>query len=483
MNKESILEFLKINKSKILMIFTLYCICTISIGIVNYPYYDDVNRRIYGVTWFWKDFCRLLSEIAAYIIQGSTHLTDMGLTAFFLSALILTVSSVLLLFILIYQNNKKVTWISAIGSVFVGINPWFLECLSYHFDSPFMCLSVLVSIIPFLFYRNKKLFFVISLIGCFLMCNSYQASSGIYLIMLLTMIYLDLLNGIKEKKITDKIVVAFLAYCSSMILYAFEMRLNPEIFQRGDYTVLESLYKMPVSIIRNLTDYFTSYLMLSSKIWIFYATLIIVIFMINIKYTSLLSKKKTFCLNLLYIVFGCIFSYGVYTFFKISLATRDHPRYTYGLSIFFGILLILLGQNIENKKLNFIKKISIIMAVYYSISFTFVYANVLDNQKDSFENYSVMLATDLNKYITLTNQTIYMNEVCPDSLVYKNSAINYPILNKLVPSNTNTYWLNDLWFNTITNMDVEIESSDFNSIDTSSLKLLESTKLWDIYIY
>ncbi len=478
--KEDIVVFLKTNKNKVLIVFAIYCACILSIGIVNFPYYDDVGRRIYGTTTFWKDFCRLLSEISSYIVHGSSHLTDMGLTAFFLSALIMTFSSVLLLYIFIYQSNKKVTWISTVASVYIGINPWFLQCLSYHFDSPYICLSILVSIIPFLFYKNKKMFFGTSLLGCFLMCNSYQASSGIFLIILITLLYIDLSN--EKKSVTNSAITGLCAYCLAMILYKFEMKLNPEIStQRGVFTQIASFRKMPIAIFNNLIGYFKCYITLSSKISLFFAILVVIIFVINTDWVKGEQKKNAYRLNIFYIIFGSIFSYGAYMFFSTCLA-EEHPRYAYGLSFFFGILLILLGQKTSKNRINYIRKLSMIMMVYYSVSFVFVYANVLDNQKDSFENYSVMLASDLNNYLATDNQTIHMNMVCEDSLVFKNSAVNYPILNKLVPSNKIIYWINEYWFNSITGMNVNMESCDFNEIDMNSMKLLKATKLWDIYI-
>lgn len=36
----------------------------------------------------------------------------------------------------------------------LGLSPWFLECFSYKFDSPYMALSVLASVIPFIFGRR-----------------------------------------------------------------------------------------------------------------------------------------------------------------------------------------------------------------------------------------------------------------------------------------------------------------------------------------
>lgn len=96
----------------------------LSIGIVNFPYIDDAGRRIYGDTGFAESYCRWGSEIALWIVQGSRHLTDMGLTTHILTAIILTISSIIVGYVL---NDKKFNWVSLICSTFIGLNTWFLQ--------------------------------------------------------------------------------------------------------------------------------------------------------------------------------------------------------------------------------------------------------------------------------------------------------------------------------------------------------------------
>jgi uncharacterized protein involved in cysteine biosynthesis len=192
--KNKFLYFLHLNRNKILLIFFLYIFATCSVGVVNYPYIDDIARRVEGVGNFAAHYSRYLSEYASYVVQGSHHLTDTGLTTFVLSAIILTISSSLVLYVLF--KGKKVSWISALGSIFIGINPWFIECLSFRFDAPYICLSVLCSVLPFILYESKAInYFMLSVVGVFLMCNSYQGSSGIFIIMLLTLLYRDYIEN------------------------------------------------------------------------------------------------------------------------------------------------------------------------------------------------------------------------------------------------------------------------------------------------
>ncbi len=121
------------------------------------------------------------------------------------------------------------------------------------------------------------------------------------------------------------------------------------------------------------------------------------------------------------------------------------------------------------------------MTVYYTLSFVFAYANVLENQKESFETDSAMLASNLNHYLTGDNQNLYVSKMCGNSKAYENALVNYPVLIYLVPDNGLVYWPNVFWFNTLTNLNVNVESFDFDSAQSSSLDLLEADKLWNIY--
>lgn len=186
-------EFIKRNKKACFIILSIYLVVNINIGLAEFPYIDDIGRQLEGYSGFSEHYSRYLSEISARLIQGGSHLTDPGLSTNIISAFILTFASVTLLFVLF--PSKKVNLALTLSSTVIGINPWFLEALSFRFDNPFMSLSILVSLLPFIFWESKKLFNLFSIICIYLMCNSYQASSGIYIMMVLTLVFLELIYG------------------------------------------------------------------------------------------------------------------------------------------------------------------------------------------------------------------------------------------------------------------------------------------------
>ncbi|UOC10495.1 glucosyltransferase domain-containing protein [Streptococcus equinus] len=479
--KTKFLYFWQLNKNKILIIFFLYTFATCSIGIVNYPYIDDIARRVEGVGNFAAHYSRYLSEYASYVVQGSHHLTDTGLTTFVLSAIILTTSSSIVLFVLF--KGGRVSWISAFGSIFIGINPWFIECLSFRFDAPYICLSVLCSVLPFVLYESRNFFyFIVAVVGVFLMCNSYQGSSGIFIVMLLTLLYRDYIDNSNIFELIKRAVISGLAYVSAMLIYFIETKFNPELSLRGDTTSIAKLEEMPYAIYNNLRTYFLTLKSQSTHLWLLMAIILI----ISTILLGILKGKKTKLLSILasilYILTCSIMSLGVYMFFSTPLASV-RPRYEYGFAFFIGILMIMLAESTSCKIVNYLKGSTVILLTYYSLSFSFIYASALDIQKESFEYSSEMLATDLNDYLTDENKVVYISSLFKDSPVYLNTQSTYPILGSLIPSNTSLYWPNLLWFKTFTSLDVDLVGFDFNTINMSELELLESNKLWNIYKY
>ncbi|MCO4529099.1 hypothetical protein Si105_00579 [Streptococcus infantarius subsp. infantarius] len=479
--KNKFLYFLNLNRDKILLIFFLYIFATCSVGVVNYPYIDDIARRVEGVGNFAAHYSRYLSEYASYVVQGSHHLTDTGLTTFVLSAIILTISSALVLYVLF--KGKKVSWISALGSIFIGINPWFIECLSFRFDAPYICLSVLCSVLPFILYESKAInYFMLSVVGVFLMCNSYQGSSGIFIIMLLTLLYRDYIENSSIFELIKKAVLSGGAYAVAMLVYFVETKFNPELTLRGDTTSIAKLGEMPYAIYNNLKVYFLTLKSQSTHLWLFLAIILItstIIFGIKkSKKTKLLSAAT----SIVYVIVCSVMSLGVYMFFSTPLASV-RPRYEYGFAFFIGILMIMLAETTSSKLADYLKGCVVILLTYYSLSFSFIYASALDIQKESFEYGSEMLASDLNNYLTDENKVVYISSLFKDSPAYLNTQSTYPILGSLIPSNTSLYWPNLLWFKTYTSLNIDLIGFDFNSINMNDLELKESNKLWDIYKY
>lgn len=471
--------YIKNNFSKILAILIGYLTVAVYLGNVNYYYIDDISRRVNGSTGFGEHYARYFSEYSSYLVQGSGHLTDLGLTTYILSAIVLTFTSSLAIYIL--SENRQITWSAAIASLFIGLNPWSLELLSFRFDTPYMMISLLVSFLPFLWYHSNKVSFgVSSVISIFIMFNSYQASSGLYIILVLLVGMLDFLKTLNLKEHIFTLITSAIYYAIALGAYFIEMKFNPQLANRGDNASIAALGQLPFAIVRNLRTYLLTYLNELPYLWKLLIIIIILVFIIKVVYNYKKNKVINFIVVIIYSLMAMIFSLGVYVASATDLAD-DRPRYAYGLAIMIALFMIYIVNDKKNSVQNILGKISVLLLSYYVFSFSLAYIAALDNQKTDFEVQATILAASLNKYVKDDNNTVNIDRLFEDSPAYTNTQLNYPILDNLVPSNQLLYWPNIMWYNEITHSNVNFVSFDFSATDLTTFELLESSYNFDIY--
>lgn len=463
------IKWLKSNKLLLLTNFIIYQFGVLAIGIINYPYIDDIARQIEGKTDFARSYSRWGSEIGSWFIQGSRHLTDMGLTTHIITGSILSVASIIVVYCLC---DKKITLLPIITSTLIGLNPWFLQCLSFRFDSPYMALSILFSVIPFLWWhKNKYNFFGISILSLFMMCNTYQSSSGIYIVMVLALSLKDLLAAKDFKLISNKILLAAISYILAMLAYVLETSFNPELASRGNTVAIAKMQDFPETIVMNSKMYLSKIAEQSNSLWILLCLILFVLFIFSSIMSSKISKLKSTLLVFLYLFFASILSYGVFLIFTEELAA-SHPRYAYGFSVFVVITLILLLNNRSPVFIRRTTQIFICLFCYYMLSFPFVYAATLNYQKEAFERQSIILATDLKDLVIDDSTTVHANTLFKNSPIYYNTSRNYPILENLVPQNSSIYWPNQMLFKTYTETKITIFPFNPKEIKTNSNDLV-----------
>ncbi|MBG9366684.1 glucosyltransferase domain-containing protein [Streptococcus sp. NLN64] len=478
--KKIFYSFLTKNKY-IAWLWLFYLIPALAINLSNYPYIDDVYRRSTGVASFAHDYARYASEYLSWILNNNSHLVDVGILFPFLTSGILALSSVLL--IRTFFPKDAIKWQTVLASTILFVNPFFLEVLSFRFDNPYIAFSILVSILPFFLYRkfNSILFFFISLICVFLMCNLYQSSSGIHIILT---IFLFLYLIIEETSILHSlrfIVISAMAYISGLLVYRLEMNFNPQLLDRGTNTTIAELDNLIPTIQKNTELLYAVVRNEINKYWKILILIIIILFLISLLFK--VGRRSLWVLPISIFALGLSFplSFGVNLAITGNLAT-DHPRYVYGLFVCVAIISIILAQLNSNKLLKIVKSTTIIFITYGFLVFSFVYANVLGVQKDEFEFQAGQFSQVIRPYLKTDGQTrLVMNRLFTNSTVYYNSLQNYPILDNLVPDNANLYWPNVMWYQNISHYDVKIDHVDTMSLNFEGLTPVEDSPHYEIY--
>ncbi|MDR2833784.1 MAG: glucosyltransferase domain-containing protein [Streptococcaceae bacterium] len=438
-------NYYKEKKTGIITLLIIYLSTLVPVGFVNFPYIDDNLRRANGIPNFGAHYSRWVSEIASWVVQGSRRVTDLGLTTFILSAFILTVTSVLFVYVLV---GKKATILSFILSSIIGLNPWFLNAVAFRFDTPYISLSLLFSVLPFLWWKKEKRNFVIfSTIGLFCMYNTYQASSGIYLVLALLMLLTDFLNGKEVKNVVLLGLYSLLSFFLGTVLYMGQLQILPATANETSQIMKDDYFS---KIVTNLHTYFSTIYHHSARIWIFMSVVSILCFAFSMLYQVKIAKKLAFGYLSIYFILSAIASFGIYIFLENPIAP-DAPRYNYGFAVWLISMFILASTQIRLKPINILKNVVFGLFSYYLISFVFVFSSMLHIQKDIFEHQSIMLAQELTQIYEPGDQ-VFIQGFLRDSEVFKSTTRNYPILSQIVPSNIHSTYFNQLWFSQATGM-------------------------------
>ena len=172
-----------------LIILAIYLLGILSIILAGVHYADDVARTTYGYAE-WAGFSRYINTVMSHFLHANWHLTNIAPWPQLLAAAILSLASLVFVCIVFdkdFFKEKWTKWIwSVIAVVSLGLNPYMLECLSYQYDAIYMAISILFAILPFLFWRQQKWKFILmSVIGILVVCMTYQASIGIFLMLVI----------------------------------------------------------------------------------------------------------------------------------------------------------------------------------------------------------------------------------------------------------------------------------------------------------
>lgn len=133
------------------------------------------------------------------------------------------------------------------------------------------------------------------------MCNTYQASSGIYVVMVLALSLKQLLDNQSFIAVLKKAIVAMISYISAMFLYLIETKFNPEIATRGGMTTIASVKDIPKTILVNSQMYLSKITEQSTKLWILLFFILVIFFVLSTVLNAKVSPVKSFLYAVLFL--------------------------------------------------------------------------------------------------------------------------------------------------------------------------------------
>lgn len=366
--KQDILSFWNIYRKAFSVLLIIHIIGISAIVRANVPYIDDVGRAAYGYRNF--GFGRTLSYFLASLVHADTSARDISPLTQLLAVCFLSASCCIVIHLLSEKQEYDLWTIIAVLPL--GLSPYFLECLSYKFDSPYMALSILVSVLPFLFCKYGLLpYSAVSIAGCLSMCMLYQASSGVYPMLTALLCFRQWNQNRPLKEIFRFWLVSTASYCFALVAFRVTFPpVNAVSSAYVDYSI--SLTQLP----ENLRMYF-SYIRSDFKTW---WLALIALIAASFVYAAVRDtvKKPRVLSGLLAAVTMLVMlplSYGAYSILE---SPWWQPRCMYG----FGIFIAFIGVYAAGAKRVYPANLACLCLSWSFFVFALVYGNALaENQR------------------------------------------------------------------------------------------------------
>ena len=413
-------------------------------------YCDDWGSSIRETSW--NHFSRYLGTFIlndfATLGKGSLDLSPlpqiMGVCFVIISSMIL-----------IYLIRKKFDLLGIIASLPLGLSPYFLQNLSYKFESLFMGVAVLLAILPFLFKENRKIFIVVSIISLFLMFMTYQATNAIYIILSL---YFAFSAFFLEKKSLKESII-FLSICAVNLILAGLIYKIIALKPVNEYIVAYASDKMLslnshffMGLWTNLTTYLTTlYNDFKHTAYIWLIALMCVCFIINIAIHSNYPKILSIFASIVFLIIALCLSFGLYIVLDSPLF---EPRAFCGFNAFVAIICIASvslqldsKQIVSNTNPNKIRQIThyvsiatTIITAYFLISFANIYGNALKKQDEYLDFRAKLLLEDLAKVATNSAGMATINIMGGTHAVAQRFIDKYGSIARMIPKDEDRFW-------------------------------------------
>lgn len=375
----------------VIILFTIYILALMPLFRANYNYIDDLGRTFAG--YRFDGFGRYGSDMLSIGLWASRYLTDISPFPQILAAFIMALAGTMLIFIIrreLPNDDRKFHVRDIVATIPLALFPYFLECLCYKYDAPFMALSVFISIFPVLFKNKKEWKYVlVSCLSMLLMRTTYQASSGIYPMLVLLVFSLIVLQ--KKKGSVKFLVLSIASYIGTLLVY--KLFLVPKI----NTYVSNEIFSMN-SLLPGVAKNFVSYLSLIKSDFSYkWLAIIVVALALSVIGLIHISNRKLYQSIIIVIVTHVamfLLCFGMYPALSKPLFS---PRGMLGFGVWVTIIFV---AACECFKWYFVPSIVCLVASYSFFVFALSFGNVLKYEKNYIAFREYMIISDINEIET-----------------------------------------------------------------------------------
>ncbi|WP_288476618.1 glucosyltransferase domain-containing protein [uncultured Pantoea sp.] len=402
-------------------------------------YLDDLGRSLYGYT-SWGQDGRPASDLIMSALSFGAPIFDITPLPQILSVIVL--SAALSLWGAKYLPKAGIAASVACVLYFI-LSPFFLENLSYRYDSLPMSLSLAALLLP---YGLKNSFWspFFHFISVFVSLSFYQASISLFILLLIV----DVIHACPSKRdkggllyIIKQILVKALSLLAGFVFYKMVIAGS---FASGSYSDEHSrIIKLDstfFNVLYNNTTVIFSLLLnplykCSPFLFKFCALVLLAsIIKISANSSALLKNKIINFLILFTLVVAGFFS----CFAHIALLKTPvlAPRVMISFTGFFLLFSYLVVKAFDSKKSQLTLLTPVIL---FSFILSFSYANASSSQKELDKLISTSIYNDIS-HQDLTFKNVFIHGVMPISKQRALIVERLPIMNSLIPIYLNNNW-------------------------------------------
>lgn len=454
-------------KRPVMTLTVIYAVAISALIRANIRYKDDVGRTLDGHRR-WSAASRYLSDILSMFLHTSEKVHDISPLTQLIACFLIAIASVILCKVV---SGGKPTKKTLLASMPMGLSCYFLECFSFKYDSPYMALSAVGAMMPFLFLDSGiRIYSIVSVIGILVTCTSYQASLGIYPMMVIILFFKYWSTGrwtFKEGARFSLISAA--DWAGTILFYRFVLIREVPVYTSEN---LLAPGKLLPGIIQNYISYFRHIMADYNRLWSVLTLVIIIgcfVLMINRSVRKLLPTILFAGASLAAMSFLC---YGVFI-------AMEPPRFNLRLMTGFGYLTAIMmvyitgGADDTGHKPRGLFVIPVLASLAFSwcmFSFSFIYGNALSYQLQYTETIRTMLVNDLAHSELVNSGNVKKIQIrkgigrCPET---KAAVVDFPALNRLIPATLSNYmWAQPVVFESMNIPNIQLyPKGDMRKLD------------------
>jgi hypothetical protein len=455
-----------------LMLCGVYIIGISSIIRANMYYIDDMSRTAEGYKRWWK-FSRYISQFLSTAVHMDNYLTDVSPLPQLISAVIVSFSGIILLAVI--SGRTRFTYMEILSLIPLYLNPYFLECISFKYDSPYMALSIFACVFPLL-YRNRNVYeyIGISVVGNLIMCMTYQASSGIYPMMVIVLTLIMWLQNKSNKEIMNFLLSSVIGYGLALVMFKYLFMIPRDTYVSN---YLPGLKEFIPNAFFNLKKYYGYIRRDFKEFWKLIVVAIIFAFGHTMASSSGRDYRKSIFVSFVAVVCMMTLCFGMYPILSKPLY---NTRAMYG----FGVLLTICAVCIvTNKSSNSLDKGIVLILCWTFFVFAFTYGNALSVQKEYAEFRINEVIGDLNDIEGLGEDHEVVVQIEGDiglSPILETMTQNYQMLKRLMPYTFSSGYWGSYWFFNYYDLK-NIVSDDSIDLTTFNLPLIGDHMYHTIY--